>query len=207
MGPVWWLHPVVCEVCGWGWADRCGTSAPGDGTDAGGRVVRAEDQADRGRTAPAGEPEVGLSVASVVAGRQCTGSGLTRCERLAVSSAPALSGEAGRVSGAGPGRARLGGGPGVDRRAGGHADRQEVPRLVQRLRGDAADAPARLQPAGPRAAGRRARRAGRDHVEGGDLGRGKRARAACGGYICFEDEAGFTRQPPKGRTPPGAGAA
>ncbi|NSL43630.1 transposase [Streptomyces sp. 8P21H-1] len=32
------------------------------------------------------------------------------------------------------------------------------------------------------------------------MGRGKRARAACGGYICFEDEAGFTRRPPKGRT-------
>ena len=39
-----------------------------------------------------------------------------------------------------------------------------------------------------------------DAVEGGDLGRGKRARAACGGYICFEDEAGFTRRPPRGRT-------
>lgn len=37
-------------------------------------------------------------------------------------------------------------------------------------------------------------------MEGGDLGGGKRARAACGGYICFEDEAGFTRRPPKGRT-------
>ncbi|MCX4597483.1 IS630 family transposase [Streptomyces sp. NBC_01549] len=83
---------------------------------------------------------------------------------------------------------------------GGHADRQEVPRLLQRLRGDEADAPARIQPAGPRAAGRRARRAGRHCVEGGDLGGGKRARAACGGYICFEDEAGFTRRPPKGRT-------
>ncbi|MFF3919205.1 transposase [Streptomyces sp. NPDC001852] len=32
------------------------------------------------------------------------------------------------------------------------------------------------------------------------MGRGKRARAARGGYICFEDEAGFTRRPPKGRT-------
>ena len=32
------------------------------------------------------------------------------------------------------------------------------------------------------------------------MGGGKRARAACGGYICFEDEAGFTRRPPKGRT-------
>ncbi|MEU2587262.1 transposase [Streptomyces avermitilis] len=32
------------------------------------------------------------------------------------------------------------------------------------------------------------------------MGRGKRTRAACGGYICFEDEAGFTRRPPKGRT-------
>ncbi|MFE7598463.1 transposase [Streptomyces sp. NPDC057494] len=30
--------------------------------------------------------------------------------------------------------------------------------------------------------------------------RQRRARAACGGYICFEDEAGFTRRPPKGRT-------
>lgn len=83
---------------------------------------------------------------------------------------------------------------------GGHADRQEVPRLPQRLRHHAADAPARLQPAGARAQGRRARRAGRHRVEGGDLGRGKRTRAACGGYICFEDEAGFTRKPPRGRT-------
>ncbi|MFD5434767.1 transposase [Kitasatospora sp. NPDC127067] len=41
---------------------------------------------------------------------------------------------------------------------------------------------------------------GRTTPYGGDLGRGKRARAACGGYICFEDEAGFTRRPPKGRT-------
>lgn len=32
------------------------------------------------------------------------------------------------------------------------------------------------------------------------MGRGKRVRAACGGYICFEDEAGFTRRPPRGRT-------
>ncbi|MFD3537450.1 winged helix-turn-helix domain-containing protein [Streptomyces sp. NPDC058661] len=28
----------------------------------------------------------------------------------------------------------------------------------------------------------------------------KRPRAACGGYICFADEAGFTRRPPRGRT-------
>ncbi|MER7469011.1 transposase [Streptomyces sp. NPDC097981] len=32
------------------------------------------------------------------------------------------------------------------------------------------------------------------------MGGGKRARAACGGYICFEDEAGFTRRPPRGRS-------
>ncbi len=37
-------------------------------------------------------------------------------------------------------------------------------------------------------------------MEGGDLGGGRRARAVCGGYIFFEDEAGFTRRPPKGRT-------
>ncbi|MFD8793792.1 transposase [Streptomyces vinaceus] len=37
-------------------------------------------------------------------------------------------------------------------------------------------------------------------MERGDLGGGKRTRAACGGYICFEDEAGFTRRPPRGRT-------
>ncbi|MER7485032.1 transposase [Streptomyces sp. NPDC126497] len=37
-------------------------------------------------------------------------------------------------------------------------------------------------------------------MEGGDLGGGKRARAACGGYLCLEDEAGFTRRPPRGRT-------
>ncbi|WSK89957.1 transposase [Streptomyces sp. NBC_01278] len=37
-------------------------------------------------------------------------------------------------------------------------------------------------------------------MEGGDLGGGKGVRAACGGYVCFEDEAGFTRRPPRGRT-------
>ncbi|MEU6974307.1 transposase [Kitasatospora aureofaciens] len=37
-------------------------------------------------------------------------------------------------------------------------------------------------------------------MDGGDLGGGKSARAACDGWLCFEDEAGFTRRPPKGRT-------
>ncbi|MFD3782331.1 transposase [Streptomyces sp. NPDC059985] len=32
------------------------------------------------------------------------------------------------------------------------------------------------------------------------MGGGKRVRAACGGFVCFEDEAGFTRRPPRGRT-------
>ncbi|MFB7669469.1 transposase [Kitasatospora sp. NPDC056138] len=32
------------------------------------------------------------------------------------------------------------------------------------------------------------------------MGGGKSARAACNGWLCFEDEAGFTRRPPKGRT-------
>ncbi|MER6434600.1 helix-turn-helix domain-containing protein [Streptomyces sp900105245] len=43
-----------------------------------------------------------------------------------------LSGETQRVWGAGSGRAWLGGGPGVDRFAGGHADRLEVSRVLQR---------------------------------------------------------------------------
>ncbi|WP_249040283.1 IS630 family transposase [Streptomyces chryseus] len=88
----------------------------------------------------------------------------------------------------------------MDRVEGGHTDRPKVSRLLQRLGRHPVDAPARVQPAGPRPAGRRARRAGRRRVEGGDLGGGKRARAACGGYVCFEDEAGFTRRPPRGRT-------
>jgi putative transposase len=37
-------------------------------------------------------------------------------------------------------------------------------------------------------------------VEGGDLGAGKTTRAARGGFIRVEDEAGFTRRPPTGRT-------
>lgn len=151
-------------------------------------------------TAPAGEREVGLPVAPVVARWRCAGSGYAWSERFAVPSVPALSGEAGRVSGGRPGGARLGGGPGVDRGKSGHTDRPEVPRLLQRLGCDAADAPAWLQSPGPGTAGRRARRAGRHRLEGGDLERGKGARAACGGYVCFEDEAGFTRRPPQGRT-------
>ncbi|MFV5998548.1 helix-turn-helix domain-containing protein [Streptomyces sp. NPDC056231] len=44
-----------------------------------------------------------------------------------------LLGQARRVSGGGAECARLGGGPGVDRCAGGHADPPEVPRFLQRL--------------------------------------------------------------------------
>lgn len=76
------LFPVVCEVCGRGRADPCGTVAPGDGTDAGGRAVRAEDQADRGGTASSGEPEAGLPVAPVVAGAGRAGFVLPRPERV-----------------------------------------------------------------------------------------------------------------------------
>lgn len=32
------------------------------------------------------------------------------------------------------------------------------------------------------------------------LDKGKRARAACAGWICSKDEAGVTRRPPRGRT-------
>ncbi|MFJ5920839.1 transposase [Streptomyces ardesiacus] len=32
------------------------------------------------------------------------------------------------------------------------------------------------------------------------MGGGKRARAVCGDYLCFGDEAGFTRRPPRART-------
>nr|WP_234327961.1 winged helix-turn-helix domain-containing protein [Streptomyces sp. NRRL F-2664] len=49
----------------------------------------------------------------------------------------------------------------------------------------------------PRVPARRAAERDEQAVEGGDLGGGKRARSACGGYVCFEDEAGFTRRPPR----------
>ncbi|MFE0458554.1 winged helix-turn-helix domain-containing protein [Kitasatospora sp. NPDC058965] len=52
--------------------------------------------------------------------------GLTRSEWVAVPAVAALPGEARRVPGPGAGCARLGGGPSVDRRTGGHADRAEV---------------------------------------------------------------------------------
>jgi hypothetical protein len=91
MGPVWWLYLMMCEVCGWGRGDRCGTAAPVVGADAGGRVVRAEDQAAGGGTASEGEPEVGLSVASAVAGRRCSGSGLPWPERIPMPSVPCVS--------------------------------------------------------------------------------------------------------------------
>ncbi|MFE2189086.1 winged helix-turn-helix domain-containing protein [Streptomyces sp. NPDC059455] len=51
-----------------------------------------------------------------------------------------------------------------------------------------------------RPARRRARR-GRDHrMAGGDLAGGKTLRAATGAFVCFEDEAGVTGRPAKGRT-------
>ncbi len=57
-----------------------------------------------------------------------------------------------------------------------------------------------FSPQVPARAGRRTRRAGRHRVEGGDLGGGKRARAACGGYVCFEERSGLHPSPPRGRT-------
>src|SRR3954447_22153082 len=92
------LHFVLCEICGWGRADRCGTAASGGCTVAGGRAVRAEDQAAGGRPAPPSEPEVGLPVAPAVAGRRDRGPGIARAERITVPSVAALPGEARRVS-------------------------------------------------------------------------------------------------------------
>ncbi|MCD9880343.1 transposase [Streptomyces sp. NR30] len=37
-------------------------------------------------------------------------------------------------------------------------------------------------------------------MAGGDLAGGKTLRAATGAFVCFEDEAGVTGRPPKGRT-------
>lgn len=88
----------------------------------------------------------------------------------------------------------------VDRRKGVHADRAEVPPLLERLRGDPAAAPDGLQRADARPARRRTGR-GRGHrMAGGDLAGGKTLRAATGAFVCFEDEAGVTGLPPKGRT-------
>jgi putative transposase len=73
-------------------------------------------------------------------------------------------------------------------------------RRPQRLGSHPVDAPSRPHPAGSRPKGCGTRRAGRGFLEGGDLGTGRTTRAACQGWICFEDEAGFTRRPPAGRT-------
>lgn len=64
------------------------------------------------------------------------------------------------------------------------ADRPQVPRLLQRLRRDPADAPARVHPADTRAAGRRTRRGGGGRVEGDHVAADKRARAATVAWIC-----------------------
>ena len=61
-------------------------------------------------------------------------------------------------------------------------------------------APDRVQPAGPGAPGRRARRGSDRRVAGGDLGEGTRLAAATGAWVCFEDEAGKALRPPKART-------
>nr|WP_316755870.1 winged helix-turn-helix domain-containing protein [Streptomyces sp. NEAU-HV9] len=77
-------------------------------------------------------PERGLPRAPDVARRRCAGPCLPWPERFTVPFLPALPGETRRISGAGAGRARLGGEQGVDRSEVGAADRQEVPRLLQR---------------------------------------------------------------------------
>lgn len=191
---------MVCEICGWGRAAADGTLASGDGTDTGGRTVRADDQTVGSSTATASEREVGLSVAPVLAGRWSSGTGIPRSERVTVPPVPAVSGEAGGVSGAGARRARLGGGSGVDRVAGGHLIGRKfhvsysvsgATRLMHRL-GFSPQVPAR-------------RAAERDEQavaawKEATWAEAKRARAACAGYICFEDEAGFTRRPTRRRT-------
>ena len=73
-------------------------------------------------------------------------------------------------------------------------------RVVHAARRLVPAAPDRVQPAGPRAPGRRARRGGGRRVAGGDLGEGSMLAAATGAWICFEDEAGQALRPPKART-------
>jgi hypothetical protein len=63
-----------------------------------------------------------------------------------------------------------------------------------------ADAPARVHPADARAAGGRTRRGGGGRMKGDHVAGDKRARAATGGWICCEDEAGQRQRPSKGRT-------
>ena len=63
-----------------------------------------------------------------------------------------------------------------------------------------AAAPDRVERAGPRPAGRRARRGGDRRVAGGEVACGKRTAADLGAWICFEDESGQGLRPPKGRT-------
>lgn len=172
-----WLYPWCVKYADWGGLTPRGTSAPGDGTDAGGRAVRADDQAVGSRW------RLRVIEKSAYQWHQ-----LWRDGGVQALASRGPSGSRCRLS------------PGCLEKPGGHADRRAVPRLLERLRRHPVDAPARLQSSGPRPAGGRTRRTVRHRVAGGALGGGKRARAACGGYVCFEDEAGFTRRPPRRRT-------
>ena len=148
----------------------------------------------------AGQHEVGLPVAAALAGRRRGGAGLERrrAGRRASWTRRSSPGCAPRWSR--PGGLRLGAGPAVDAGPGRRADRAAVPRPLHAARHVVPAAPDRVQPAGPRAPGGRARR-GRDRgLAGGDLGEGTRLAAATGAWICFEDEAGQSLRPPKART-------
>ena len=112
---------------------------------------------------------------------------------------PGPAARAGGDAGGRPGHLGLGGpvlDAGPDRRAGQAA----VPGGVHAGRDRCAAAPARVDRAGPGAAGGRAGRGADRRLAGGDLARGKKTAADLGAWLVFEDESGQGLRPPRGRT-------
>ena len=141
--------------------------------------------ANRWRRAPAAGGRAALA---------SRGAGGARCKLTAAPGTRAGGGTGCRAGHLGLGGPVLDAGP--DRGTGVAA----VQGGVHAGRAGCAAAPARVERAGPGAAGGRAGRGGDREVEGGGLARGKKTAADLGAWLVFEDESGQGLRPPMGRT-------
>src|SRR5215218_8578951 len=187
------------EVSRWWRADRRAAGPARAGAAGRGRVDRGRGQRPGGGPAVAGDADVGEPVATGAGRRWAGGAGLEGARRRPLQAGPGPAAGAGGGVGRRAGRARLAR-PVLDAGPDRRGDHAQVRRGLHPGRGGPAAAPDRLERAGPRPPGRRARRSARRELEGGRLAGDKRTAADLGAWLCFEDEAGQGLRPPKGRT-------
>src|SRR4051794_20111241 len=183
---------------GW-WADRRRARPPGTGAIGRGGGDRGGRHRPRGGGSVSGDSDVGQPMAPHAGRGRPAGAGVEggRWGELPADARPAR--RAAAVARHRAGRVRMDR-PVLDAAA----HRRGGPRALRRglhpARAGPAAASDRLERAGTRPTGHRARRGADRRLAGGDLAGDKKTAADLGAWLVFEDESGQGLRPPKGRT-------